>query len=121
MFDTCTHKCGYCWLAESGQVLDFSQLKPFEDLEFIGKIRSFFLKRTSPGLGWLLQLTGGEPLIAPNLDRLAEPLLEAGNRVAMLHRAAGGQETPRFPLPTKTPSTPSGIHHGVVSSGGRVG
>src|ERR1700691_2908678 len=74
MFDTCTHKCGYCWLAESGQVLDFSQLKPFEDLEFIGKIQSFFLKRTLPGLGWLLVLTGGEPLIAPHLDRLAEPL-----------------------------------------------
>lgn len=27
MFDTCTHKCGYCWLAESGQVLDFAQLE----------------------------------------------------------------------------------------------
>jgi organic radical activating enzyme len=96
MFDTCTHKCGYCWLAESGQVLDFNQLKPFEDLEFIGKIQSFFLKRTSPGLGWLLQLTGGEPLIAPNLDRLAEPLFEAGNRVAVYTALLVGKDHPGF-------------------------
>lgn len=96
MFDTCTHKCGYCWLAESGQVLDFGQLKPFEDLEFIGKIQSFFLKRTSPGLGWLLLLTGGEPLIAPNLDRLVEPLFDAGNKVAVYSALLVGKNHPGF-------------------------
>ncbi len=96
MFDTCTHKCGYCWLAESGQVLDFRQLKSFEDLEFIGKIRSFFLTRTSPGLRWLLALTGGEPLIAPNLDRLSEPLFEAGNRIAVYTALLVGKKHPGF-------------------------
>jgi MoaA/NifB/PqqE/SkfB family radical SAM enzyme len=96
MFDTCTHKCGYCWLAESGQVLDFSQLVPFEDLEFVGKIRAFFLKRTSPGLKWLLALTGGEPLLAPNLDRLVEPLFEAGNRIALYTALLLGSTHPGF-------------------------
>jgi len=82
MFDTCTHKCGYCWLAESGQVLDFAQLEPFKDPAFIDKITSFFLSRTAQSVKWLLQLTGGEPLIAPNLDRLAAPLIEASHRFA---------------------------------------
>ncbi|MGA3235076.1 MAG: hypothetical protein ABSG03_02135 [Bryobacteraceae bacterium] len=96
MFDACTHKCGYCWLAESGQVLDFAQLEPFRDPAFIHKITSFFLSRTAPGAKWLLQLTGGEPLIAPNLDRLAAPLIEAGHRIAFYTALLVGPNHPGF-------------------------
>src|SRR4051794_4535919 len=74
MFDTCTHKCGYCWLAESGQVLDFSQLDRFRDNGFVDQIAAFFVSRTTSENKWLLQLTGGEPLMAPNLERLALPV-----------------------------------------------
>jgi organic radical activating enzyme len=83
LFDTCTHKCGYCWLAESGQVLDMDQLKPFRDPAFIERFTRFFLDRTSAGSRWLIQVTGGEPLLAPNLDRMVEPLLDAGNRLCV--------------------------------------
>ncbi len=96
MFDTCTHKCGYCTLAENGKVLDFAQLEPFRDLAFIDKISSFFLTRTEPGTRWLLQLTGGEPLIAPNLDRLAAPLFAAGHRMAFYTALLIGPGHPGF-------------------------
>ncbi len=96
MFDTCTHKCGYCWLAESGQVLDFSQLEPFRDTAFVHKISSFFVSRTTESSKWLIQLSGGEPLIAPNLDRLATPLMEAGNQVAFYTALLVGHRHPGF-------------------------
>jgi len=96
MFSTCTHKCGYCWYAESGEVLDFAQLEPFRDPSFIDKVTSFFVSRTAPGAKWLLQLTGGEPLIAPNLDRLLVPLIEAGNRVAFYTALLLGHNHPGF-------------------------
>ena len=82
MFDTCTLKCGYCWLAESGQVLDSLQLTRFRDLAFIHKITAFFNSRTTENELWLLQLTGGEPLLAPNLRVLCEGLFSSGNRVS---------------------------------------
>lgn len=96
MFSTCTHKCGYCWYAESGEVLDFSQLERYRDQSFIDKVTSFFLSRTTPGAGWLLQLAGGEPLIAPNLDLLTVPLLEAGNRLAFYTALLVGRDHPGF-------------------------
>ena len=82
LFDTCTHRCGYCWLAESGRVLDASQLKPFRDLSFIARVAAFFNARTTPDQKWLLQFTGGEPLLTPNLSALCTTLFERGNRVA---------------------------------------
>jgi organic radical activating enzyme len=82
LFDTCTHRCGYCGLAESGQVLDASQLKPFRDPEFIRRVAGFFNRRTQTSTKWLLQFTGGEPLLTPGLELLCESLFEYGNRVA---------------------------------------
>ena len=96
MFDTCTHKCGYCWLAESGLVLDFAQLEPFRDPSFIEKITRFFLSRTTSDEKWSLCFTGGEPLIAPNLDRLSEPLMDAGNRIAFYTALLIGAHHPGF-------------------------
>lgn len=96
LFDTCTHKCGYCWLAESGQVLDFSQLEPYRDPEFIRKVQHFFLSRTTGDTKWLLACTGGEPLMAPNLARLFDPILEAGNKIAMYTALLLGVNHPGF-------------------------
>jgi organic radical activating enzyme len=96
LFDTCTQKCGYCWFAESGQVVDLEQLARYRDPDFIQKVRDFFLKRTSDKEKWLLALTGGEPLIAPNFDRLFEPLLAAGNKICVYTGLIVGKNHPGF-------------------------
>ncbi len=96
MFDTCTHKCGYCWLAESGQVLDARQLDRFRDEGFVDKVAAFFNSRTSADRTWLVQFTGGEPLLAPNLDRLCGALIAAGNRVAFYTSLFIGRRHPSF-------------------------
>ncbi len=74
LFDTCTHKCAYCHFAESGKVLDSSQLNPYRDPEFIDRIVAFFSKRTTAEQKWLITLTGGEPLLTPNLSRFLDGL-----------------------------------------------
>jgi organic radical activating enzyme len=96
MFDTCTHRCGYCWLAESGRVLDFDQLDPFRSAEWIKKVAEFFNSRTDADHKWLVQLTGGEPLIAPNLDLLCRTLFRAGNRAAFYTALMVGENHPGF-------------------------
>jgi organic radical activating enzyme len=82
LFDTCTMKCGYCWLAESGRVADASQLSPYRRAEHVEQIAAFFNSRTTPLDAWILLLTGGEPLLMPNLDRLCTDLFRHGNKVA---------------------------------------
>jgi organic radical activating enzyme len=96
LFDACTQRCGYCWLAESGQVLDYRQLEPFRDPAFVEKICSFFVKRTTAENRWLAQFTGGEPLLCPNLDRLLEPLAESGTRTAFYTALMVGPGHPGF-------------------------
>jgi hypothetical protein len=96
MFDTCTHRCGYCWLAESGQVLDFQQLERFRSTEWIDSVAGFFNSRSTASAKWLTQLSGGEPLIAPNLDRLCNALFERGNRAAFYTALLVGRNHPGF-------------------------
>jgi len=96
LFDTCTQKCGYCWLAESGAVLDSEQLAPYKDPEFIPAVARFFNERTSQQQRWTLSLTGGEPLLAPNLDQLCDALIGAGNRVAFYTSLLVGDAHPGF-------------------------
>ncbi len=45
LFDTCTHKCAYCHFAETGKVLDASQVKPYRDPAFIDQVVEFFNSR----------------------------------------------------------------------------
>lgn len=82
LFDTCTMKCGYCWLAESGRVADASQLAPYRRAEHIEQLAAFFNSRTTPQDAWILQLTGGEPLLMPNLGQWCSDLFRHGNKVA---------------------------------------
>jgi organic radical activating enzyme len=96
LFDTCTHRCGYCWLAESGQVLDFQQLERFRSAPWIDSVTRFFNSRTTDNAKWLLQLSGGEPLIAPNLARLCKSLFEHGNRAAFYTALLVGRNHPGF-------------------------
>jgi MoaA/NifB/PqqE/SkfB family radical SAM enzyme len=83
LFDTCTYKCSYCHFAEFGKVLDASQLRPYRDPEFIRAVTGFFNRRTSATDRWMLQLTGGEPLLMPNFELFCDTLAEAGNKIAL--------------------------------------
>ena len=74
-------KCGYCWLAETGRVADASQLAPYRRMQHIEQIAAFFNSRTTPQDAWILQLTGGEPLLMPNLGAFCKDLFRHGNKV----------------------------------------
>lgn len=82
LFATCTLRCGYCSLVETGQVLDGRQLEHYKNKDFVERLANFFNSRTTKDERWKLLLTGGEPLIAPNLDLLCQKLFQAGNSVA---------------------------------------
>uniref|UniRef100_Q02BD6 Radical SAM domain protein n=1 Tax=Solibacter usitatus (strain Ellin6076) TaxID=234267 RepID=Q02BD6_SOLUE len=83
LFDTCTMKCGYCSLAESGKVLDSTQLERFRDPGFIDHVVNFFNSRTTAEDKWNLLFTGGEPLITPNLAAMCRGLFSRGNKVSI--------------------------------------
>ena len=96
LFDTCTHKCAYCHFAESGKVLDGSQIKPYRDPAFIDKIVNFFNRRTTAADKWLVTLTGGEPLLMPNLGRFVDGLGASGNKVAYYSALLIGEKHPNY-------------------------
>lgn len=94
LFDTCTLKCGYCHLAESGKVLDGTQLRPYKDATFIEKIATFFTSRSE--IKWLLTLTGGEPLLMPNLSQFGKLFSINENKLAFYSALVVGEEHPSF-------------------------
>jgi predicted O-methyltransferase YrrM/MoaA/NifB/PqqE/SkfB family radical SAM enzyme len=96
LFDTCTLKCGYCHLAETGKVLKSADLDPYRDRAYIDRVTSFFCKRTSDTHKWNLMLTGGEPLLMPNFRAFCENLFEKGNRVSLYTALVIGVDHPSF-------------------------
>ena len=82
VFTTCPLKCGYCTIAESGAVLDNAQLEPYRNLDYVNRIDDFFNKRTDENTHWTLELTGGDPLLMPNLPAFCERLFVHGNLVS---------------------------------------
>ena len=82
VFTTCPYKCGFCTIAETGAVLDALQLSLYKDPAFLGKITGFFNRRTTESEKWHLELTGGEPLLMPNLGCLCHALFAHGNKVS---------------------------------------
>lgn len=96
LFDTCTHKCAYCHLAETGKVLDSSQTRPFRDPEFISNIANFFVSRSDQHNNWLLTLTGGEPLLMPNLRMFSDMVGAAGNKIGYYSALLIGESKDQF-------------------------
>jgi organic radical activating enzyme len=78
LFDTCTLKCGYCHLAESGKVLKAADLERYRDPAYIDRVTAFFNRRTTNSQKWNLMLTGGEPLLMPNFRNSARTYSNAG-------------------------------------------
>jgi organic radical activating enzyme len=71
-------------------------MRPYRDPEFIDQIIAFFAKRTTDLDKWLLTLTGGEPLLMPNLARFLDGLARDGNRVAFYTAMLVGESHPSF-------------------------
>ena len=82
-FDTCNFRCGYCSLVETGDVTRFEQLKQFRDTGFIDNLVNFFSVHRPAGRPWAILITGGEPLMMPNLDRLVTRLGQQGDTAAI--------------------------------------
>lgn len=82
LFTTCALRCGYCTLAENGSVLDHKQLNPYKNKAFVNNIAGFFNSRTTNNRKWHLLLTGGEPLLMPNLVQFCDALFSHENKVA---------------------------------------
>ena len=91
-FETCTYKCAYCLFVEYGKVLDSSQLKPYRDPEFIRRVANFFNSRVTEDCHWLVQFTGGEPLLMPNFALLCDLLGDFGNKIALYTALMIGRE-----------------------------
>jgi predicted O-methyltransferase YrrM/organic radical activating enzyme len=96
LFDTCTLKCGYCHLAETGKVLKSADLDPYRDRTYIDRVTNFFSKRTTDTQKWNLMLTGGEPLLMPNFRLFCESLFDKGNRVSLYTALVIGVDHPSF-------------------------
>lgn len=96
LFDTCTHKCAYCSLAEKGSVLDSSQLNPYKDPEFISMIARFFSSRTDASNKWNIMMTGGEPLLMPNFSTFVDAIGAHGNKVSVFTALLVGENNSAF-------------------------
>jgi predicted O-methyltransferase YrrM len=96
LFDTCTLKCGYCHLAETGKVLKASDLEPYRDPAYIDRVTAFFNSRTTASQKWNLMLTGGEPLLMPNFSRFCKSLFECGNLVSLYTALVVDKSHPSF-------------------------
>jgi MoaA/NifB/PqqE/SkfB family radical SAM enzyme len=83
LFDTCNFRCGYCSLVESGAVQRTEQLLPFRDPKYISQLTRFFAENRPGGRSWMIQLTGGEPMLMPNINLFCHELLKIGDSVAI--------------------------------------
>ena len=82
LFTTCNYDCAYCGFATSGAVRDTRDLAPFQDKEYIDKIYDFFEKHSTAEQKWILHMSGGEPLLMPNLGYFARKFIQAGHKLA---------------------------------------
>jgi organic radical activating enzyme/precorrin-6B methylase 2 len=96
LFDTCTLKCGYCHLAETGKVLKSTDLQEFRNPAYIDRVTAFFNSRTTDSEKWNLMLTGGEPLLMPNFSRFCKSLFDCGNFVSLYTALVVDKNHPSF-------------------------
>lgn len=82
LFTTCTYNCAYCGFATSGAVRDIRDLAPFQETGYIDKIYDFFEKHSTAKQKWILHMSGGEPLLMPNLGYFARKFIQAGHKLA---------------------------------------
>jgi MoaA/NifB/PqqE/SkfB family radical SAM enzyme len=83
LFDTCNFRCGYCGLVSSGAVTQTEQLDPYRDTAYVDSLIAFFRTHRPQGRPWAVLLTGGEPMLMPNLDRFVVGLGRLGDCVGI--------------------------------------
>ena len=83
LFDTCNFRCGYCGLVTNGDVLRTEQLEPYRDPAYIDRLVRYFRDHRPGGRPWVLMITGGEPMLMPNLDRFVTGLGRQGDSVGV--------------------------------------
>lgn len=83
LFNTCNYRCGYCGFATSGEVQNKNDLSPFRDKAYIDKVVNFFNTNSNDGNKWILHLSGGEPLLMPNLNYFCRSIIESGHKIAL--------------------------------------
>ncbi len=82
LFTTCNFNCGYCGFVTTGAVKATEDMAPFKDRGYIDRVFQFFEKNSSDDQKWILHLSGGEPLLMPNLDYFARKFIGAGHKLA---------------------------------------
>jgi MoaA/NifB/PqqE/SkfB family radical SAM enzyme len=83
LFDTCNFRCGYCSLVTTGVAANVHELAKFRDQGFISSLLKFF-KSNRPGQRpWSVSMTGGEPMLMPNIDAFVRGLGELGDNVSI--------------------------------------
>lgn len=83
LFDTCNFRCGYCSLVTTGAVANVQELAKFRDIEFISSLLIFFKSNRPMQQPWVVLMTGGEPLLMPNIDAFVRGLGDLGDKVGI--------------------------------------
>jgi hypothetical protein len=80
-FNDCNFKCKYCPIPDELLRPQSAAFKRFYDTGYHDKILSFFRRLHEHSGSWIVCLTGGEPLLMPNLEYLTSNLIQIGHKI----------------------------------------
>ena len=80
-FNDCNFRCKYCPIPDELLRPPSDAFKRFYDRGYHDKILSFFRRLHEHSGSWIVCLTGGEPLLMPNLEYLASNLIQIGHKL----------------------------------------
>jgi organic radical activating enzyme len=81
VYNDCNFTCRYCPIPEEQLRPKSMAFKRFYDRGYHDKILSFFEKLYDYSGAWVVCLTGGEPLLMPNLEYLTSGLIRLGHKI----------------------------------------
>ena len=80
-YNDCNFTCRYCPIPEDLLRPKSAAFNRFYDLGYHDRILSFFQKLYDYSGAWIICLTGGEPLLMPNLEYLSSHLIQIGHKI----------------------------------------
>jgi organic radical activating enzyme len=81
VYNDCNFTCQYCPIPEELLRPKSMAFKRFQDLGYHERILGFFQKLHDYSGAWVVCLTGGEPLLMPNLEYLTSGLIRIGHQI----------------------------------------